>query len=134
MYKKWLSLALALLGFLLAPSPNKAEQIAGGLTYQPKLRLGKGAVYSAAWRPDGKAVAVTGSAGIWLYTDTFKEITYLDAYLVGPVQWSPDGRLIAAVAKGSSSDNYTDLTLDQYASVGAILIWDAATYRLLDTF
>jgi WD40 repeat protein len=132
MLRKWLFIPIVLMILSFAGFATKsAQQPDAGLTYQERLRLGRGSVQDVAWRPDGKAVAVAGSAGIWFYTDTFQDIAYLDAYLVGQVRWSPNGQFVAAVAKSDAANYYDGPQILQYAPIGLLLLWDASTYRLI---
>src|SRR6185503_10190277 len=55
----------------------------------------------------GKAVAVAGSAGIWLYTDTFQNTAYLDGYLVG--QYS--GFLVRVLSRQSRKAKRLNFTM-----------------------
>ena len=85
-------------------------------------RFGKGYARHIAISPDGKTLASSGAAGVWLHdAETGKEIGLLrtDAYHMRSAAFSPDGSSIAAVGqKGLGS---------------LIWIWDARTGKKLRT-
>jgi len=71
---------------------------------KPFARLGKGRIREIAYSPDGKLLAVAGSAGIWLYdAKNLTEIALLQGHtdVVSSVSFSPDGKMLAS---GSRDD------------------------------
>lgn len=124
---RWMVLLLLL---LISVSPSMAASpptlptihIMDGVCISPPpsgeiLRLGRGTVTDAAWRPDGKVIAVSGSLGIWLYTDNFADIAFMETEDAQSIAWSPDGTRVA-VGKGD----------------GTVEIWDAVAHRCLQSF
>lgn len=79
---------------------------------------GRGVVTNVAWDTVGDRLAISGNAGLWIYTDEFDEIAHLEgpAYGIDAMAWSPDGNQIAA----GGAD-------------GTIWIWDMLTYQPLAT-
>ncbi len=75
------------------------------MTHEARL-LGRGRITDLAWTPDGRALGLAGSLGIWVY-----DATNLDAppRLAVPhddpllnLAFSPDGSLIAAGTDGGT--------------------------------
>jgi WD40 repeat protein len=67
--------------------------------YREIMTLGRGAVRSVAWSPDGQVIAVGGALGIWLYTPELEDIGLLIGHTkaVYGLAFSPDGtRLVSA--------------------------------------
>ncbi len=86
-------------------------------------RFGKGYARRIAISPDGKTLASSGGAGVWLHdAETGKETALLrtDAYEMQSAAFSPDGRSIAAVGH------------ELYNS-SLIWIWDVRTGKKLLT-
>jgi WD40 repeat protein len=65
------------------------------------MRLGRGIMVGAGVRNDSM-IAVASSVGVWLYTNTFDDVAYLDTEDVLSVDWNPDGTLLA-VGKGDGT-------------------------------
>ena len=66
---------------------------------KPSAHLGKGTVQQIAYSPDGKLLAVAGSAGIWLYdANNLNEVGLLQGHIswVYSVAFSPDGKWLAS--------------------------------------
>jgi serine/threonine protein kinase/tetratricopeptide (TPR) repeat protein len=63
-------------------------------------RLGRGTVVELAYSPDGRAVAVASSMGVYLYdAATLAELRYLETgSFVWDVAFSPDGQTLASAA------------------------------------
>jgi WD40 repeat protein len=118
--------------FVFICSQRQTTNARESLTYTEIAQLGRGTITSAAWRPDGQAIAIAGSAGIWLYTPNFDDIAHIEGYLLGDVAWSPDGTRIAASGYGSTTTEYYDGSGSQYASAGSIMIWDAETFEAVE--
>jgi WD40 repeat protein len=76
-------------------------------------RLGRGTVDAMAWSPDGSALAVAGSAGVWVYdpSDLAARPLVLDGHTrdVYSLAFSPDGSILAS------------------GSYPTIILWDAKT-------
>ena len=83
-------------------------------------RLGKGIINEIAYSPNGKYLAVAGSAGIWVYDMSIHhEVALLTGRNTGPVSsvaFSPDGKTI----------------ISGYGS-GDILVWDLKTGKRKQT-
>lgn len=59
--------------------------------------LGRGTIKRIAWHPEGSALAVASTEGIWLYTRHLEEIVHV--FVVGEItalEWSPNGAWLAA--------------------------------------
>lgn len=77
-------------------------------------QIGRGAVQSIEWYPDGERIFVSTNIGAWIYTRDLQDIAHLpDVHLAA---LSPDGRRIAGVN-----------------AQGRLKLWDADTLEPLDT-
>lgn len=75
------------------------------------LKIYQGPIYGLAWSPDGKQLAVSGSAmDIWNMTLYPPQVVRAYPLTGGPLAWSPNGKYIAALAFLASSE--------------AVWIWD----------
>ena len=72
----------------------------GAKAFQRIGTLGKGAIYTTLWSPDGKVFAIVSSAGTSLYnTHTWQELLYLEKVYVDDgscIAFSPDGKILVA--------------------------------------
>ena len=110
-----------------------SEYITWGLPDGAKYRLGKGAIATIQFSPDGSLLAVASSVGIWLYdAATGKELALLPrhregfnvsatsatggAFIKNSLAFSPDSKLLA-----SASEDDT------------IRVFDVTTYKVLRT-
>src|SRR5262245_39917205 len=75
-------------------TPDNAERV------QQLAVLGRGTVQQLAWSPDGKALAVAGSLGVWLYDaaalDMSPRLLADQAGSMTSVAFSPDGKTLAS--------------------------------------
>ena len=56
----------------------------------------RGKVFAIAWSPDGQYIVVGTEQGLWIYTDTFADVTHAEDKPIHALAWSPDGKTIAA--------------------------------------
>lgn len=98
-------------GFLLSPAQYLPSPFSGAVPLGALARLGQGVLNIARVSPDGRYLAVGGSMGVTVYeTESYQQVWFgRTAARVSQVEWSPDGRRIAA-------------GLDD----GAVIAWDAA--------
>jgi WD40 repeat protein len=122
--RKWLS-ALPLLILMLTTGTASSQTPAPSPRFTPStdsffsetLRIGRGAVLHAEWRPDGERVLVDTIRGAWLYSiQNARLIDDVHLEQARFARFSPDGRLIAGVNEMDS-----------------ITLWDASTYAFLAT-
>jgi len=124
--------------------------------YRELLRLGRGSVTCISWRPDGQALAVGGSLGVWIYTDTLDDIAYLgERGDIGSITWSSDNNRLAALSWDSAIvrvwDTFTKQTIVAFQTYAAldlawspngdyiataesdstVKLWDATTCKLI---
>lgn len=79
-------------------TPSNAQTLAR-ITFKEHLLLGYGAPHSGTWSPDGKALAIGSSSGLWVYDDVAKPPRQLGDDDIEHVNWNPDGKTILAVGK-----------------------------------
>ncbi len=101
------------------PTPVPLEETYAGPPPQRKAlgRLGKGIPNGLALSPDGRALAVASSWGVWIYdAETLNLLRYLPSKNeVANVQFSPDGKVLAA------------------GSLDETILWDVDTGESLQT-
>jgi WD40 repeat protein len=81
-------------------------------------RIGRGAVQSAQWSPDGSYILVATVTGAWLYTPDLHDLAHIPDALLATL--SPDGRYIAGTPDGKS-----------------VNLWDAKTvkpFKMIENF
>lgn len=99
---------------------NQRDYTGWGLPEGAKTRLGKGTFTDMQLSRDGTRLAITSSAGVWLYdVSTGDEIALIteNTALIGRVAFSPDGATLAT----AGGDN-------------KCRIWDVESHKLLLTF
>ena len=83
--------------------PSVRAQDPGPGPYHEIRTLGRGAVYSVAWSPDGQMIAAGSTQGIWLYTSELEDIALLTNGAAGEVydlDFSPDGTRLVSSGPG----------------------------------
>ncbi|MEK7785058.1 MAG: hypothetical protein AAB658_06470 [Chloroflexota bacterium] len=92
------------------------------ISFTQVARLGNGIINYMALSPDGKALAVASSVGVWLYDAlTLQAQRLLEKNLVSLTAWSPDGTKLAIVV--TDSTDYSQ----------SLEIWDVNTWQALIT-
>jgi WD40 repeat protein len=93
-------------------------------SYEQTLQMGRGPILASAWRPDGKAFAVSsGEQGIWIYGKDMRDVAHLTAAGGRSLAWSPDGTYIATSA----------IRRDEQHPDSSVHIWHVATGKLHHT-
>jgi WD40 repeat protein len=90
--------------------------------YREIAHLGNGTLTDAAWRWDGAVFALSGSRGVWLYTQAGHEIGLLEGEPIAHVAWSPRGDRLAG--SGGLNNQTWDNT---------VYIWETGSKRLVQT-
>ena len=112
----YISCVLALMLLIHETAPRKALSKQRDITKIIEvMSLGRGAAREFVWRPDGNAIAVGGTSGVWLYTPDLEDMLHWVTAPVMALYWHPDGSRI--------------VTLD---STGAT-IWDATSGQPVTT-
>ncbi len=99
--KRQLITAFIIVALLIAALPaGSFARAQDSAPYTLDMTLGRGAVRSLAWSPDGVMLAVGGALGIWLYSPGFEDIGLLKGHTkaVYSLAFSPDGSRLASVS------------------------------------
>lgn len=123
-----------------------AQDDVGSGGWQLERVLGRGAIEDLTISPDGSALAVAGSRGVWLYSlPELKLQAHLDANWTIRAAWSPDGERIATV-NGSfvrtleeaalippalSALSPLDVKHPSFKNIQPVRVWDAASGAML---
>ena len=127
--------------------------------FRETLQIGRGTVLDAQWHPSGDRILVNTVTGIWLYNTKFQDVATLEGSRLG--QFSPNGQWLSGVEGSklvriwevavnwqaipviSLSDHPSQIIALEWSPDGTrlaslfedgeILIWEAATWRLIDT-
>jgi WD40 repeat protein len=123
------ALTLTLFGSSAAAS-QAAHAQSDSPDYQEALRLGRGAIYSLAWSPDGNLLAVGGAIGVWIYTGALEDVALLEGLnFVQTLAWSPDGSSLAAgdydgvIKTWDTSTRQVTATLEDHTSAVRTIAW-----------
>ncbi len=87
--------------------------------FQEQISIGRGAILTAAWNPQGDVVAISSDQGIWLYDNTFADMGFLNAGVNEHIAWNADGTKLAT---GGSWDGSRHVQVWQ--------VWDVASTTL----
>lgn len=92
-----LSITILIMAVIFAAVPVRAQESDPLALTQT---LGRGAVRSVEWSPDGEMIAVGGALGLWLYTPELQDIARLQGHTkaVYDIAFSPDSARIATVS------------------------------------
>lgn len=107
-------------GFLLLVSICLQNFKASGQSGLVQIsRFGRGWVTSVEWQPNGDKLAVGGSDGVWIYTDTYQDFAHFETNsdYVKVVQWNSNGQRLASATHS-----------------GLIQIWDLQTLEVQTEF
>ncbi|MBX3084819.1 MAG: PD40 domain-containing protein [Anaerolineae bacterium] len=86
-------------------------------------RPDRGKVFAIAWSPDGQYIAVGTEQGLWIYTDTFKDVTHAEDAPIHALAWSPDGKTIAAGYFGVQSEREEPDRVTHLIKGGGLRLW-----------
>lgn len=80
--------------------------------------LGRGAVTSLAWRPDGLALAVASERGIWLYSETLEDISFwATPTKIQEIYWHPSQNEIISIDENGVVNSWDVPTGEQISQI-----------------